>query len=622
MNSRTARTLAAGLALWSAMAIGAPAQRRGPTLISPDGRDEESQVATGCPTFSWTLVADATGYELRIYEAGPREEISSPTATPRLRKVFPDGATSWTPALKDCLPPGRYGWAVAALVGEGEPRWSPPGLFEVAATPPSAPQARERRDGRPLVLTGPPPASAQAGSSSNSNVRHTTDEAYVPPLCGTGKFADVPAGSAFCRWIEQLDRDGIMTSCDGGSSFCPDNPVTRKQLAMALGKTARGTATWHPAEGSNWLAPPVGNTLTTLDDIGDVGQYTSIAIGVDGLPIISYYDNTTEALKVAHCHDVACAGQKTITMVDNDGNLGGFSSIAIGSDGLPIISYHDATVDFENGFDRQALKVAHCNDVACAGQDETLTFVVDTNHPVGYFTSIAIGSDGLPIISHLDITDGALLVTHCNDTLCATPATTSTVDPSGVALGATSIAIGPDGFPLIAYVDSGALKLARCSVFNCAGAMMVNTLNSLNPLLGGTAITIGPDGLPLIAHRVAAGGLGWIALAHCDDWYCNGQDETLSGLLGNTEEFSLTVGADGLPILSFADSVLQILRCNDLACTGGGDAPRSIAAVGRYSSVTIGVDGLPIASYYDGITSALKVVHCANEFCTPYFRRR
>ncbi len=103
-------------------------------------------------------------------------------------------------------------------------------------------------------------------------------------------------------------------------------------------------------------APPVGNTVTTLDDVGDVGQYTSITIGVDGLPIISYADITVEALKVAHCNDVACAEPATITTVDNDGNLGGFSSIAIGSDGLPIISYYDATVDFENGIDRRALQ--------------------------------------------------------------------------------------------------------------------------------------------------------------------------------------------------------------------------------------------------------------------------
>ncbi|GAI49825.1 unnamed protein product, partial [marine sediment metagenome] len=41
----------------------------------------------------------------------------------------------------------------------------------------------------------------------------------------------------------------------------------------------------------------------TVDSGGDVGEYTSIAIGTDGYPVISYHDNNLEALKVAKCKD-------------------------------------------------------------------------------------------------------------------------------------------------------------------------------------------------------------------------------------------------------------------------------------------------------------------------------
>lgn len=40
-------------------------------------------------------------------------------------------------------------------------------------------------------------------------------------------------------------------------------------------------------------------TITTVDSANIVGEYTSITIGADGNPIISYYDITAEDLKVA-----------------------------------------------------------------------------------------------------------------------------------------------------------------------------------------------------------------------------------------------------------------------------------------------------------------------------------
>ncbi len=634
MDSRTLIAVVHGMVLAGALGAGALAAQEntfadplgGPTsapiLISPGGRGQEGEVGTSCPTFSWAAIDGATGYEVVVYESNGRAGAPA-REEPILRIELPAGVSSWTPELREGLAPGRYAWAVAARTRQGgEPRWSQPALFRVTptATTPAGEAPPRRNEGTVLELASVP-APPSRSSFEAPSLRNLTDEAYVPPVCGSAKFSDVPAGDDSCRWIEQLDRDGILTSCDGGANFCPDNPVTRKQLAAALGKSARGTATWHPAQGSNWLAPPVGNTITTVDNVGDVGQYTSITIGVDGLPIISYADITVEALKVAHCNDVACAGPATITTVDNDGNLGGFSSITIGSDGLPITSYYDATVDFENGIDRRALKVAHCNDVACSGQDETISFVHDPASTVGYYTSIAIGIDGLPIISYLDVSAGALVAAHCNDVACATPALITTLDLSGVATGATSIAISSDGHPIISYVDSGTLRMVRCTEFNCSASTSF-ALNSFGPLAGGTAITVGADGLPTIGYKVEAVGTNWIALAHCNDPNCFGGDETLSGLLDLSPDLALTIGADGSPITSYGDSYLRVLRCNDAACVGSDELPSPVGSGGQYSSITIGVDGLPIISFYDAAIGALKVAHCASVFCTPFFRRR
>jgi hypothetical protein len=58
---------------------------------------------------------------------------------------------------------------------------------------------------------------------------------FVPPAA-TGIFADVPPSDPFAPWIEQLAAEGITGGC-GGGNYCPDNPVTRGQMAVFLSKT-------------------------------------------------------------------------------------------------------------------------------------------------------------------------------------------------------------------------------------------------------------------------------------------------------------------------------------------------------------------------------------------------
>ena len=93
-----------------------------------------------------------------------------------------------------------------------------------------------------------------------------------------------------------------------------------------------------------------GFSLITRDGSGDAGQYTSVAIGADGLALISYYDATNRDLKVAHCSNQACTSA-TISSLDRTGDVGQYTSIALGSDDRGLITYYDAT----NG----DLKVAH-----------------------------------------------------------------------------------------------------------------------------------------------------------------------------------------------------------------------------------------------------------------------
>lgn len=69
---------------------------------------------------------------------------------------------------------------------------------------------------------------------------------YVPPAATGTMFTDVPQGSFAAAWIEQLAQRGITGGC-GGGNFCPNNSVTRSQMAVFLLKTLLGSGFVPPA---------------------------------------------------------------------------------------------------------------------------------------------------------------------------------------------------------------------------------------------------------------------------------------------------------------------------------------------------------------------------------------
>ncbi len=73
---------------------------------------------------------------------------------------------------------------------------------------------------------------------------------YLPPPAA-GIFADVPIAPApywAANWIEQFYKDGITSGClSSPLSYCPDNPVTRAQMAVFLLRIKHGPAYAPPA---------------------------------------------------------------------------------------------------------------------------------------------------------------------------------------------------------------------------------------------------------------------------------------------------------------------------------------------------------------------------------------
>jgi methylthioribose-1-phosphate isomerase len=362
-------------------------------------------------------------------------------------------------------------------------------------------------------------------------------------------------------------------------------------------------------------------TITNVDDppANNVGQFTSIAIGQDGFPVISYYDLTAAALKVAKCVNAACTGTSTITNVDDPVNsVGGYTSIAIGQDGFPVISYRDATA--------AALKVAKCVNAACTGTS-TITNV-DPANAVGAYTSIASGQDGFPVISYRDATAAALKVAKCANAACTGTSTLTTVDDLADLVGDyTSIAIGQDGFPVISYQNQTAatLKVAKCVNAACTGTSTITTVDDAADAVGYyTSIAIGQDGFPVISYydNTALS----LKVAKCVNASCTGAstittvDDPANSVGAYT---SIAIGQDGFPVISYHDATagtLKVAKCVNAACTGTStittvDDPAN--TVGSYTSIAIGQDGFPVISYLDATAAALKVAKCSKSTCAP-----
>ena len=57
----------------------------------------------------------------------------------------------------------------------------------------------------------------------------------VSPAPAVATFLDVPTNHPFFQFVEALAASGITGGC-GGGNYCPNNPVTRGQMAVFLAK--------------------------------------------------------------------------------------------------------------------------------------------------------------------------------------------------------------------------------------------------------------------------------------------------------------------------------------------------------------------------------------------------
>jgi hypothetical protein len=131
-----------------------------------------------------------------------------------------------------------------------------------------------------------------------------------------------------------------------------------------------------------------------VDAPGVVGYYTSLAVDGSAGVHVAYQDATNSNLKYATCPaDCATAANWDTVTVDSMGNVGAYASLAVDGSGRVHVSYRDVT--------NTDLEYATCA-TACATADSWRRVSVDAASDVGSFASLAVDGSGRVHVSYFD----------------------------------------------------------------------------------------------------------------------------------------------------------------------------------------------------------------------------
>jgi hypothetical protein len=202
------------------------------------------------------------------------------------------------------------------------------------------------------------------------------------------KYATCPAGStctAASDWVKtRVDSAGLVGS---GSSLALGSDGSRQVSYL---KTVIGGRTLKFASCVSSCGQAAGWTRVALEQfntsVGYGGEVTSLVLGPDGRRHLSYFDPANGDLKYATClSNCVNALNWQKLAIDQSGVVGLYNSLALGSDGVLHVSYYD--LSHEN------LRYARCAfDCTTAANWKKVT--LKSSGDVGGFTSLAAGSNG------------------------------------------------------------------------------------------------------------------------------------------------------------------------------------------------------------------------------------
>ncbi|MHB9036143.1 MAG: Ig-like domain-containing protein, partial [Armatimonadota bacterium] len=459
-----------------------------------------------------------------------------------------------------------------------------------------------------LIVTTPAtvvPTSTYAGTYETSNI--------LMDMAGT---ADDVEGISSVTWSN--DRGGSGT-CTGTTSW------SQNGIYLKPGQNIITITAYDAAGNSLSYVLTVTCTNAFWSDIADdgsaydpacvFGMHTSVAVGSDGYPRISYYDSTNNDLKYAAWN----GEQWVVETVDGSAltgqaaDVGQFTSLKLDSGDNPHISYYDLT--------NTDLKYAYWKNGAWHIQ--RVDGFASSTDKVGQYSSLALDSSGKPRIAYYDETNKDLLYAEGSAadnptwTISSTP-----VDSTGDVGQYTSLALDSTGKPRISYYDktNTNLKYAEGSAATSPVWTPSNVDSGANDLGQYSSLALDSTGKPHIAYYDATGK---------DLKYAEGSAATSPTWTKSTVESanmvgeycSLALASDGKPGISYYSSTGGNLKYAQGSAAsspvwtlttiddGTAEAGADTYDVGKYTSLVIDSNGNPHVSYQDVTNGDLKYIY-------------
>ena len=295
--------------------------------------------------------------------------------------------------------------------------------------------------------------------------------------------------------------------------------------------------------------------------------------------------------------------------------------LAIGRGGRPIVAWVEQTPD------NKEIYVRHWNGTAWVEMGVGSASGggisgISHDHSVSEYPSVAIGGDGLPIVAWANgfaFGAGDIFVRRWDGTVWAEMGADSA---SGMGISLTnaashpSLAIAPDGTPMVAYVNgtgnglqiyvkqwNGAAWVEVGAGSASSGGVSNDGTKSLMP-----ALAIGPDGRPVVAWvDMPDDSFKDIFVRQFDgsSWVEMGAGSAAGGGISNTPGDSfrpaMAFGTDGKPIVVWNDSDLYLKRWNGSAwvemggSASGGGLSNHENAYG--AALAVRPDGMPVVAW-------------------------